>query len=92
MLVTHPGDAYPKELLGELQDGLAILANIDAEFDGMVERLEGWQCTEDEKVEVLRLLEDRRELQRQPHVQRQAPLHDQILAVTLYLDLTQVAA
>jgi len=92
MLVTHPGDAYPKELLSQLQDSLAILTDIDAEFDGMAERLEGWPCTEDEKVQVLKLLGDRRELQRQPHVQRQATLHDQMLAVTLYLDLTHVAA
>jgi hypothetical protein len=94
MLVSHPEwrDAYPDELLDELQDDLAALADIEAEFDQMLERLERWHGTEDEKVELLTLLEERRELRRQPHVQRLAALHDQMLRVTLYRDLRRLAA
>ena len=94
MLVSHPEwrDAYPDELLDELQDDLAALADIEAEFDQMLERLERWRGTEDEKVELLALLEERRELRRQPHVQRLAALHDQMLRVTLYRDLRRLAA
>ena len=92
MLVSHPGDAYPHELLDELQDGLATLADIDAEFDQMLERLERWRGTGAEKVRLLKLLEERRELRRQPYVKRLASLHDQMLAVTLYRDLTRMAA
>jgi hypothetical protein len=94
MLVSHPEwrDAYPEGLLDELQDDLAALADIDAEFDQMLERLERWRGTEDEKVELLTLLEERRELRRQPHVQRLATLHDQMLRATLYRDLRPLAA
>jgi len=92
MLVSHPGDAYPHELLKELQDALAALADIEGEFDQTLERLERWRGTEDEKVELLTLLVERRELRRQPHVQRLAILHDQMLKATLYRDLVRVAA
>jgi hypothetical protein len=92
MLVSHPEwrDAYPEGLLEDLQDDLAALADVDAEFDRMLERLERWRGTEDEKVELLRLLEERRELRRQPHVRRLATLHDQMLKITLYRDLVRV--
>ena len=58
----------------------------------MLEALERLRGTEDEKVELVMLLEERRELRRQPHVQRLATLHDQMLKVTLYRDLVRVAA
>jgi hypothetical protein len=93
MLVSYPEwrDGYPEGLLDELQDDLAALADLDAEFDQMLERLERWRGTGDEKVELLTLLEERRELRRLPHVQRLTTLHDQMLKATLYHDLTRVA-
>lgn len=94
MKVSHPDwrGAYPDDLRDQLQEALAALADIDVEFDQMLERLDHWLGTEDEKVELLGLLEDRRELRRFPHVQRLATLHDQMLKVTLYRDLVRVAA
>ncbi len=94
MSVFHPewSDAYPEELLDDLQNGLATLADIDAEFDQMLVRLERWRGSEDEKARLLKLLKERRDLRRQPHVQRMATLHDRMLKATLYRDLTRAAA
>jgi hypothetical protein len=78
MRVSYPDwcSAYPEDLLDELQDALAKLADIEAEFGKMTERLERWAGTDDEKSELLKLLEERRELQRQPYAESLATLHD----------------
>jgi hypothetical protein len=94
MRVSYPDwcSAYPEDLLDELQDGLAKLADIEAEFDEMTERLERWPGREDEKSELLKLLEERRELQRQPYAESLATIHDRMLRTTLYRELMVAAA
>src|SRR3954468_6107281 len=86
MSVSHPvwSDAYPAALRDEIQDGLAKLADIEAEFDEMVERLNRWQGSVVEKAEWLHIFEQRRNTRREPCAERIAALHNQMLKVTIY--------
>jgi hypothetical protein len=90
-MVSRPdlSDAYPEDLLNELQDGLATLADIDVEFDQVLGRLERWACSEAERAEVRNVFHEWRESKRQPHLQRVALIHHRMLRRTLLRGLNK---
>jgi len=94
VVVSHPGwsDAYPEELLGDLQDTLAKLADIQDEFDRMHELLAGRPGSEATKAQTFQRLAERRDRQRDPFVQHLATLHDRMFKAVLYRDLIRLAA
>jgi hypothetical protein len=75
---------YPDDLEPALQDTLAVLAIIDAHYDGERERLELWSGPESVKEKLAGQLEDAHRQEREPHVQRLAELHRRWTTEILY--------
>jgi hypothetical protein len=75
---------YPDDLEPALQDTLAVLANIDAHYEGERERLELWSGPESVKSRLSAELEDAHRQEREPHVKRLADLHRRWTTEVLY--------
>ncbi len=82
--LTETAPVYPDDLEPALQDALAVLANIDAHYDGERERLELWFGPESLKDRLAAQLADAHRREREPHAKRLAELHQRLMSETLY--------
>jgi hypothetical protein len=83
------GSGYPVDLEPALQETLAILADIDAHYDGARERLEAAVDVPD-KERVAAELEERHRQEREPYVLHLAELYQRMMSATMYRRLTPV--
>jgi hypothetical protein len=75
---------YADDIEPALQDALAVLANIDAHYDGERERLELWTGPDSVKNRLAGQLEEAHRQEREPHVKRLAELHQRLMNETFY--------
>jgi hypothetical protein len=78
---------YSDDLLPELQVMLAILADIEMQFQADRERLDTWAGPEAIKTEFAAQLEERRQQAREPYLQRLADLHDRMIRIMTLEDI-----
>jgi hypothetical protein len=78
---------YPDDLLSEFQGALAALADIDVLYEADWERLEAWEAPAPIKRQFATQLAERHQREREPHVQRLADLHYQILKIMKLQDI-----
>jgi hypothetical protein len=78
---------YSDDLLPELQATLAILADIEMQFQTDRERLDTWAGPEAIKRKFAAQLEERRQQDREPYLQRLADLHDRMIRVMTLEDI-----
>jgi hypothetical protein len=82
---------YSKDLLHELQTTLAALADIDVRYDIEREQIAAHLGSEAAKAQLSSELEDHRRAEREPHVQRLADLHRQMMAAMAYRGICESA-
>ena len=75
---------YPDDIEPAVQDTLAILANIDAHYDGERERLEQWTGPSTMKERLAAELEEAHRTEREPHVKLLAELHRRWMSETMF--------
>ena len=73
---------YPDDIQPVLQDTLAVLADIDAHFDGERERLEAWPGPDGVKRRLAAELAEAHRHEREPHVQVLVDLQRRWMALT----------
>jgi hypothetical protein len=73
---------YPDDVEPALQDALAVLADIDAHYDGERERLEAWLGPESVKRRLASELAEAHRQEREPHVRLLAELHRRWMEAT----------
>jgi len=76
------GAGYPVDLEPALQDTLAILADIDAHYDGERERLDAADVADKERLAAE--LEERHRQEREPYVLHLAELYQRMMSATMY--------
>ena len=85
MLVTHP--LYPADLTLALQEQLAALADIEADYAKKRHDLETWSGSQKMKERIVREVEVRRRRDREPHVLRLSELYGRIMNLTMFKGL-----
>jgi hypothetical protein len=78
---------YSDDLLPELQATLAILADIEMQFQTDRERLDTWAGPEMIKRKFATQLEERHQREREPYVQRLANLHCSMIRIMALEDI-----
>jgi hypothetical protein len=82
--LAETAPVYAEDIEPALQDALAVLANIDAHYDGERERLELWTGPDSVKNRLAGQLEEAHRQEREPHVKRLAELHQRLMNETFY--------
>jgi len=82
--LAETAPVYPDDIEPALQDALAVLANIDAHYDGERERLELWTGPDSMKDRLAAQLAEAHRQEREPHVKRLAELHQRLMTETFY--------
>jgi hypothetical protein len=78
---------YPDDLLPQLQETLAALADIEFRHEIDQERLDAFTGPEEAKRRLLEQLEERRQQERGPLVQRLAELHQRMMNVAAFQEI-----
>jgi hypothetical protein len=82
-----PAPWYPDDLLSELQGTLAVLADIEVQYETDRERLDAWDGPDAIKRKFTAQLEERRQREREPYVQRLADLHCWMMRIMALEDI-----
>ncbi len=78
---------YPNDLTSELQTTLAALADVEVRYEIDRERLEAWDGPDAIKQKFAAQLEQRRQQDREPYVQRLADLQCAIIRLMALEDI-----
>ena len=74
---------YSDDLLPDMQDTLAALADLETRYRIDRERLDGWSGPEAIKDHLLKQLDERRMQEREPYAHRLAELHRRMMTFTM---------
>jgi len=78
---------HPDDLLAELQSTLAALADIEVQYATDREQLEAWDGPDAIKTKFATQLEERRQRDRKPYVERLADLHCSMIRIMALEDI-----
>ncbi len=82
---------YPDDLLPELQYTLAALSNLKLRYETDCQQLQAWTGPKAVKKRFAAQLEERYHQEREPHVQRLADLHQQMMTIMALQDICRTA-
>lgn len=85
----HPGEAstYPADLTVALQAELAALADVEAAYATKRRSLETWEGPQKLKERIIREVELRHRLDREPHVLRLSEVYGRMMNLTMFRGL-----